>query len=163
MISGGRVRPSDRKTGAVRQFPEPTNVKQVQIFLGLSGHFRKFIPDYSAIARLLTNLLRANVEFCFGAAERNAFMRLKVMLSEKPMLNLYRIGAKTELHTDVSALGYDAILLQRDSEDQHFHPVYYSSGKTTSAEAKYSSYELEVLAIVKALKNFIRLFVRYRV
>jgi hypothetical protein len=50
--------------------------------------------------------------------------------------------------------GYGAILLQRNSDDQLFHPVYYASGKTTVAEEKYSSYELEVLAIVKAIRKF---------
>lgn len=48
----------------------------------------------------------------------------------------------------------EAVLLQKNSEDQLFHPVYYASDKTTLAEEKYSSYELEVLAIVKALKRF---------
>jgi len=76
------------------------------------------------------------------------------MSSDKPVLNLYRVKAETELHTDVSALGYGAILFQRNNEDQRFHFMYYSSGKTTPAEAKYSSYELEILAIVKALKKF---------
>jgi len=154
VISNDCIRPSDRKTEAVRRFPCPTSVKQVQSFLGLSGYFRKFIPGYSAIARPLTNLLRANVKFHFGTVEKDAFKRLKIMLSDKPILNLYRVKAETELHTDASALGYGAILLQRNNEDQRFHPVYYFSGKTTPAEAKYSSYELEVLAIVKALKKF---------
>jgi len=53
------VRPSDRKGEAVRRFPEPTSVKQVQSFLGLSGYFRKFILGYAAIAHPLSNLLRA--------------------------------------------------------------------------------------------------------
>lgn len=61
VISNGRVRPSDRKTEAVRRFPYPTSAKQVQSFLGLSGYFRKFIPGYSTIARPLSNLLRANL------------------------------------------------------------------------------------------------------
>lgn len=60
----------------------------------------------------------------------------------------------TELHTDTSIEGYGAILLQKDNEDNTFHPVYYSSGKTTPAERRYTSYELEVLAIVKALVKF---------
>jgi len=120
----------------------------------LSGYFRKFIPGYSAIARPLINLLRANVKFHFGTVEKDAFKRLKIMLSDKPVLNLYRVKTETELHTDASALEYGAILFQRNNEDQRFHPVYYSSGKTTPAEAKYSSYELQVLAIVKALKKF---------
>lgn len=50
--------------------------------------------------------------------------------------------------------GFGAILLQRDSEDREWHPVYYASGKTTPAEERYTSYELEVLAIVRALKKF---------
>lgn len=154
VIEAGQVRPSNKKTEAVRRFPEPTNVKQVQSFLGLSGYFRKFIPGYAAIAHPLSSLLKTGVKFNFGAAEKNAFERLKKMLSEGPVLSLYRAGAETELHTDASALGYGAILLQRGNEDNLFHPVYYSSGKTTSAEAKYPSYELEVLAIIKALKKF---------
>jgi len=154
IIEGGHVRSFDRKTEAVRRFPEPTSVKQVQSFLGQSGYFRKFIPGYAAIAHSLSNLLRASVGFDFGVAKRNAFVRLKTILSEKPVLHLYRIGTKTELHMNASTLGYGAILFQKSGEDSLFHPVYYSSGKTTSAEAKYASYELEVLAIVKALKRF---------
>lgn len=154
IVEGGCVRPSDRKTEAVQRFPELANAKQVQSFLGLSGYFRKFVPGYSAIARPLSNLLRTGVKFCFDAAEKNAFLRLKTILSERPVLNLYRVGADTELHTDASAFGYGAILLQKSCDDGLFHPVYYASGKTTAAEAKYTSYELEVLAIIKALKKF---------
>jgi len=70
------------------------------------------------------------------------------------VLGLYRSDREIELHTDASMHGYGAILLQRDSVDQLLHPVYYMSGKTTAAEEKYSSFELEVLAIVRALKIF---------
>jgi len=51
--------------------------------------------------------------------------------------------------------GYGAVLLQKDSADQEFHPVKYMSRKTTDAEEKYPSYKLEVLAIVQALKKWI--------
>lgn len=71
------------------------------------------------------------------------------MLSERPVLSLFRVGAEIELHADASMYGFEAILLQRSSMDQLLHPVYYASGKTTLAEEKYPSYELEVLAIVK--------------
>lgn len=154
IIENGEIRPSEQKIRAVVCFPEPENARQLQSFLGLSGYFRKFISGYSTIARPLSNLLRADVKFQFGAAERNAFERLKIILSERPVLSLFRIGAETELHTDASIHGYGAILLQKNNEDQLLHPVYYASGKTTPAEEKYSSYELEVLAIVKALKRF---------
>lgn len=154
IVENGTIRPSERKIRAVMQFPEPTNVQQVQSFLGLSGYFRKFVQNYSTIARPLSNLLRTTARFCFGATERDAFNRLKIVLSEQPILNLYRVSAETELHTDASKYGYGAILFQRNNEDQLLHPVYYASGKTTPAEEKYASYKLEVLAIVKALKRF---------
>jgi len=76
------------------------------------------------------------------------------MLSVKPVLQLYKLDRETELHTDASMYGYGAMLLQRSDDDQLFHPIYYASGKTTVAEEKYPSYELEVLAIVKALRKF---------
>jgi len=154
IIEAGNIYPSEKKTKAVMKFPGPTNVKRVQSFLGLTGYFRKFIPNYSLIARPLTNLLKSNSEFVFGENERLAFNQLKFALSNKPVLQLYKATLETELHTDASMHGYGAILLQRNDKDGLFHPVYYASGKTTTAESKYSSYELEVLAIIKALRKF---------
>jgi len=54
-----------------------------------------------------------------------------------------------KLYIDASMLGYGAILLQKYNEDDLFHSVYYSSGKTMSAESKYASCKLEVLAIIR--------------
>ncbi|GFV21583.1 transposon Tf2-9 polyprotein [Trichonephila clavipes] len=74
-------------------------------------------------------------------------------MSEGPILHLYKYGRKTELHTDACKQGYGAILLQ-EAEDGKLHPVYYMSKKTNTAEEKYDSYELEVLAIINTLKKF---------
>lgn len=90
IVEGGCIRPSERKTEAVRNFPSPTNVRQIQQFLGLTGYFRKFIPGYSIIARPLTNLLKAEAIFEFGASETSAFEQLKSMLVNRPVLNLYQ-------------------------------------------------------------------------
>ncbi|XP_011858346.1 PREDICTED: uncharacterized protein LOC105555908, partial [Vollenhovia emeryi] len=153
-IENGCIRPSERKTEAVKRFPALTCVRQVQSFLGLTGYFRKFVRGYSVIARPLTDMLRATATFKFGEKEQSAVDQLKLALTDKPVLNLYRVGAETELHTDASMHGYGAILLQRNSDDDAMHPIYYASGKTTPAEEKYPSHELEVLAIVKALRKF---------
>ncbi|GFW11131.1 transposon Tf2-9 polyprotein [Trichonephila clavipes] len=66
-------------------------------------------------------------------------------MSEGPVLHLYKYGRKTELHTDAFKQGYGTILLQ-EAEDGKLH--------TNTAEEKYDSYELEVLAIINALKKF---------
>ncbi|KAG5323406.1 TF26 protein, partial [Pseudoatta argentina] len=81
--------------------------------------------------------------FRFDDEQKNAFQKLKTILSQEPLLKLYRVGADTELHTDASSYGFGAILCQRDDQDRLFHPVCYASWKTSEAESRYSSYELE--------------------
>lgn len=154
IIENGSTRPTEHKTEAVMRFPQPKTIKQVQSFLGLTGYFRKFIKNYALIARPLSNLLKMNVKFEFGAKEKEAFDKLKFILSEKPLLRLYKQKAETELHTDASMYGFGAILFQKCDNDGALHPIYYASGKTTDAEAKYTSYGLETLAIIKALRKF---------
>ncbi|GFW68412.1 hypothetical protein TNCV_1191111 [Trichonephila clavipes] len=149
----GTIKPSPTKTLAVRKFPEPTTIKQVQSFLGLTGYFRKYIKDYSKIAKPLSDLTRKENLFVFGIQQKEAFEKLKKILSEGPILHIYKYGRKTELHTDACKQGYGAILLQ-EAEDGKLHPVYYMSKKTNTAEEKYDSYELEVLEIINALKKF---------
>ncbi|GFX94666.1 hypothetical protein TNCV_3088951 [Trichonephila clavipes] len=124
VIENGTIRPSIAKTIAVKKFPVPTTVKQVQSFLGLTEQ-----------------------------PQMEAFEKLKKLLTESPVLSIFQQGRTTELHTDASQQGYGAVLLQ-EAEDGKLHPVQYMSQKTTPAEEKYSSYELEVLAVVNALKKF---------
>lgn len=88
MVEDGRVYPSTRKIEAVRKFLEPTIIKQIQSFLGLSGYFRKFIPKYLIIACSLSNLLKSNAKFRFEENEKEAFIRLKNILCDKPVLRL---------------------------------------------------------------------------
>ncbi|GFW29645.1 retrovirus-related Pol polyprotein from transposon 17.6 [Trichonephila clavipes] len=153
IVESGTIKPSPTKTLAVRKFPEPTTIKQVQSFLGLTGYFRKYIKDYSKIAKPLCDLTRKENLFVFGIQQKEAFEKLKKIMTEGPILHLYKYGRKTELHTDACKQGYGAILLQ-EAEDGKLHPVYYMSKKTNTAEEKYDSYELEVLAIINALKKF---------
>lgn len=70
------------------------------------------------------------------------------------MLKSHKVGAETELRTDASKFRYRSVLMQCDNDDKAFHPVFYTSRKTICTEEKYSSYELEVSAIVKLLKKF---------
>ncbi|KAK9695645.1 RNase H-like domain found in reverse transcriptase [Popillia japonica] len=79
---------------------------------------------------------------------------LKDKLSSEPVLKIFNHEHQTELHVDASQDGFGGVLLQKDTEDGELHPVYYWSKKTNDAQRKYHSYELEVLAVVEALKKF---------
>ncbi|GFV00735.1 retrovirus-related Pol polyprotein from transposon 17.6 [Trichonephila clavipes] len=141
IVESGTIKPSPTKTLAVRKFPEPTTIKQVQSFLGLTEYFRKYIKYYSKIAKPLSNLTRKENLFVLGAQQKEAFEKLKKIMSEGPILHIYKYGRKTELHAYACKQGYGAILLQ-EAEDGKFHLVYYMS-KTNTAEEKCGSYELE--------------------
>ncbi|GFY26290.1 transposon Tf2-6 polyprotein [Trichonephila clavipes] len=120
----------------------------------LTGYFRKFIPAYSVIAKPLSDLLRKDTPFNFDVKQKASFDELKRLLCQKPVLGIYRQNCETEIHTDASIDGLAAVLLQRFPDDNSLHPIYYMSRKTSETERKYTSYELEVLAIIEALKKF---------
>jgi Reverse transcriptase (RNA-dependent DNA polymerase). len=152
-VSERGIKPSKTHVRAILNYPVPTNVKAVQRFLGLAGYFRKFVRDFSLIAKPLYALIRKNAKFVFGEVELKAFEALIERLTNEPVLALFSPQADTELHTDASASGLGVILMQRQ-EDGKMHPVLYFSKRTTEAESRYHSYELETLAIVSALDRF---------
>ncbi|XP_033226608.1 uncharacterized protein LOC117179074 [Belonocnema kinseyi] len=114
---------------------------------------RRFIKNFSLIAKPLTDLTGKNAKFVWGPEQQEAFDILKQRLFEKPVLAIYRLGAETEVHTDAIQIGMGTVLLPRQ-EDHKLHPVCCFNRKTSEDESKCHSYELEALAIVCALERF---------
>lgn len=102
----------------------------------------------------MSDLCIKEIPFQFDLKEQNALSELNHILTENPVLRIYDVNCETELQTDASKDGYGAILMQKAIEDEKFHPVYYMRCKTKSEKRNYSSYELEVLVIVRALEKF---------
>ncbi|GBP03951.1 Transposon Tf2-6 polyprotein [Eumeta japonica] len=152
-IDGKGIRADDAGVRAVIDFPVPSNVHAVRSFLGLTSYFRRFVKDFSTIAKPLTDLTRKDKGFKFGPEELRAFEVLKERLTESPILALYSPKDETELHCDASNVGFGAILLQK-KDDGKMHPVFYFSKRTSEAESRYHSFELETLAILSALRRF---------
>lgn len=151
ILENGCVRPSDEKTAAIKNYPQPQTLKQVKAFLGLASYFRKFVPNFALIARPLSELTKDNVPFIFGEAQKTSFSTLKDILCTEPILKVFDPSCESELHTDASKNGYGACLMQL--HDGKWFPVFYLSKRTTSSEQNYSSYELEILAIIYALRK----------
>ncbi|XP_037931255.1 uncharacterized protein LOC119666053 [Teleopsis dalmanni] len=152
LVEHGEIRPSEEKIRAVKKFPTPKNLHGVMSFLGLTGFFRKFIKGYALVAKPLTDLTKKHESFVWGEIQNNAFVLLKESLCCDPVLKLFNPTLPTQLHTDASKEGYGAVLLQKHG-NKNYHPVFYLSYKTKAAEKNYCSYDLEVLAIVIALKK----------
>jgi len=116
-------------------------------------YFRKFIKNFALKAKPLYNLLRKNVPFVFDRECIRAYNTLKEELTLEPVLSLYNPAADTELHTDACASGIDAMLLQKQNPGS-WSAVAYFSQSTNQAESRYHSFELEMLAIVRAAERF---------
>lgn len=98
--------------------------------------------------------MRNEERFQIGERERNAFENLKQIITQRPVLMIYRPEAETQVHTDASKFATAAILMQRSSDDNEFHPVMFMSNKTTEAQEKWFSYELEMYAVFSALTKW---------
>jgi len=118
------------------------------------GYFRKFIANFSQIAKPLSDMTKQDAKIQFGDQQLDAFNRLKILITQKPVLKIFHQQHETELHTDASIDGFGAVLLQKSPDGKQWHPVYYMSKKTTEAERKFTSYELEIFAVVEAFKKF---------
>jgi hypothetical protein len=152
VVTAGGVKPDNEKIKAVVEFPTPRTQKDIKSFLGLAGYYRKFIADFSAIARPLTQLLKKENEWKWGEQEQASFDLLKFKLTNTPLLQYPDFNKPFILTTDASGYAIGAILSQgKLGQDK---PIAYASRTLNSAELNYATVEKELLAIVWACKHF---------
>ncbi|XP_077508305.1 uncharacterized protein LOC144119604 [Amblyomma americanum] len=153
-IGRGSLGPMKAILGKIRDSPRPKTKRQVRAFLGLSGYYREFIPNYSSVAAPLTDLTKKLMPNTvkWGDREQHAFTELKRLLSEPPILQVADFKKDFVLRTDASDQGLGAVLLQ--GKEGVLHPVAYASRKLLQRERAYSAVEKEGLAIVWAIKRF---------
>lgn len=152
-ISKEGIKVNDDHLEAIKKFPMPKNVKELQSALGLFSYFRKFVKSFSTIASPLQKLMSKEAVFNMNQKCKDAFNKLKDCLMSAPILSIYDRSRITELHTDASALGFGAALMQKQ-DDGRFHPIFYFSKTTTPEESRQHSFILETAAIIYALRRF---------
>jgi hypothetical protein len=126
-------------------------VEALRSFLGLATYFRKFCENFSSIAQPLHRLTRKDVNWAWSAECQKAFDTLKQKLSVAPVLampDLSPDAAPFEIICDASNVGLGAILVQNG------HPVAFESRKLLPAEQNYHPGELELLAVVHAMRTW---------
>ncbi|GKD65375.1 reverse transcriptase domain-containing protein, partial [Tanacetum coccineum] len=135
------------KVDVIAKLPHPTTVKGVRSFLGHAGFYRRFIQDFSKIARPMTHLLEKETPFVFSKDCIDAFETLKKKLTEAPILVVPDWNLPFELMCDASDFAIGAVLGQRKMK--HFQPIHYASKTMTEAQIHYTMTEKEMLAVVK--------------
>ncbi|XP_057538116.1 uncharacterized protein LOC130815644 [Amaranthus tricolor] len=134
------------KVEAVRSWPSPKNVTEVRSFLGLAGYYRRFVKDFSRIARPMTSLMKKEKKFEWTDECEQAFMTLKERLTTAPVLTLPDPKLDYTVYSDASKKGLGCVLMQ----DRKV--IAYASRQLKVHEVNYPTHDLELAAIVFALK-----------
>ena len=146
------VQASPGKVRAIIDWPRPKGVHDVRSFLGLASYYRHFVRGFSEMARPLTALTRAGVEWEWSTPQHQAFNRLKLALTTALVLKLPDFEKQFVVTTDASDAAVGAILEQDFGNG--LQPVAFASWKLNGAEMRYSAYERELLGIVWALAQW---------
>ena len=150
IIDENGIRPDPEKISALVNF-KVKNVKSLRGFLGLASFYRRFVPEFAAIAHPLHVLLKKNSTWSWKEQQELAKTELVNRLVSSPVLAHFDENIDVCVQTDASLVGLGAVLTQ-DSGDGP-RPIAYISRRLTEAESKYHANELECLAIVWALKK----------
>ncbi|KAD2805171.1 hypothetical protein E3N88_38548 [Mikania micrantha] len=134
------------KIQAVTNWSLPKSPTDVRSFLGLAGYYRRFIQDFAKIASSLTKLTRKDVKFVWGDDQETAFQELKSKLTQAPVLTLPDGPDDFVVYSDASYLGLGCVLMQRGKV------IAYASRQLKTHEINYPIHDLELAAVVFALK-----------
>jgi hypothetical protein len=151
VISPQGISMEEKKVQAVKEWPVPQSVKQIQSFLGFTNFLRHFIPNYSTLARHLHNRTHKEARWEWGNMEQESFEAIKEAICQRPLLAHPDPCRPYFLETDPSGAAMGAVLSQRQ-EDGRLHPIAYMLQSFTRAEHNYDTHNKELLAIIKALE-----------
>ena len=136
MISAAGLEVGQAKVSIIRNLMPPTTVKGIRSFLGHAGFYRRFIRDFSKIARPLCRLLEKDNKFCFDESCQEAFEEIKFRLVEAPIMAKPDWNREFEIMCDASDFAMGAVLGQKD--EKVFNAIYYASKTFNEAQENYS-------------------------
>ncbi|KAI3708785.1 hypothetical protein L2E82_38236 [Cichorium intybus] len=146
VINAEGVKVDLAKVEAVMKWEPPRSPTEVRSFLGLAGYYRRFVENFSSIAVPLTKLTKKGEKFTWSEKQQEAFQKPKQALCEAPVLVLPKSGEEYVIYSDASRIGLGCVLMQKG------RVIAYASRQLKNAKKKYPVHDLELAAVVLALK-----------
>ena len=160
VVSQEGVSADPEKIKAVTEWPQPTTVTEVKSFLSFVSYYRRFIPNFSKVAKPLNKLLQ-NLEGTpsqkkkfrvhWGTEQQEAFETLQRLCTESPIPTYADFKAPFILHTDASGDGLGAVLYQ--VQEGHMRVIAYASQSLSRSDRNYPVHKLEFLALKWGITN----------
>ncbi|KAK1660763.1 hypothetical protein QYE76_048922 [Lolium multiflorum] len=148
VISKDGIAVNPSKVASVLDWEAPKNVKEIRGFLGMAGYYRRFIEGFAKIAGPMTKLLRKNTPFVWSDECEKSFQTLKEKLTTAPVLAVPEDGKDYTVYCDASKHGLGCVLMQ----DRKV--ISYGSRQLRPHEVNYPTHDLELAAVVFALKTW---------
>ena len=136
------------KISDVLNWKIPTNVSEIRSFLGLAGYYRRFIEFFSKIAKPMTDLLKKNRKYTWTDECEESFNELKTRLTTAPILVLPDDAKDFMVYYDACRNGLGAVLMQERKVNA------YVSKQLKTHELNYPTHDLELAAVILALKTW---------
>jgi hypothetical protein len=146
IVSNGGISVDPGKVKDVLNWKPPINVSEIRSFLGLAGYYRRFIEGFSKIAKPMTALLEKNAKFVWSEKCQTNFEEMKKGLTTTPVLVLLDLSKLFSIYCDASRLGLGCVLMQEG------RVMAYASRQLRKHELNYPTHDLELAAVVHALK-----------
>jgi hypothetical protein len=153
VISHNSIEMDEGKLSAIKDWPIPRRLKDVQSFLGFGNFYQRFIARFSEIAQPLYALTKKGTTWNWDNACQQAFDKLKQAFITAPVLVMPNTTQPFRVETDASGYAMGAVLSQQDEEGK-WHPCAFLSQSMAPAERNYNIYDKELLAIIRALEEW---------
>ena len=154
LVTANGIRPLPAKVDSIKDYPTPTDRKQLQRFLGMMNFYNRFLPAAARILSPLYAVLNSKTKLLSWESEQQtAFEKAKMALANATLLSHPDPTAPLALFTDASSEAIGASLQQLVKGQ--FQPLAFFSRKLSSAEKNYSTFDRELLAIYAAVRHFL--------
>jgi hypothetical protein len=146
IISNGGISVDPAKVKEIMEWRVPTTVTEIRSFLGLAGYYRIFIEGFSKIAKPMISLLEKGREFKWDEKCQESFDQLKKRLMSPSVLVMPDLQRGFDIYCDACGQGLGCVLMQEG------HVIAYASRQLRKHELNYPTHDLELAAVVHALK-----------
>ena len=164
VLSKDGLSQDNTKVQLIKDWPVPTNHKELQSFLGTVNYLSRFLASLSDLCAPLQALLKKGTEFAWTSVHQHTFDQIKMHVSNDMKLQFYDASKPLYIEVDTSKKDIGAVMLQQDSivlntvnsdgVPTNLRPISYTSKTLSSIESNYLNIECELLGLLFTVTHF---------